>query len=410
MTTTSLGTTVVIDRVTAAVAAEASTQISATPSSAARSGSVGPATSRSRLLSWPLVKVLVADFAAMCSFYLLLSAVPMYLEAAGAGSAGAGLSTGALMLASVAAGMGTPRLADRVGHRWALTIGLVLLGVPALALALSSSLMVVATVCVVRGVGFAVVLTAVGSLTAELLPADRRGEGLGVMGVVSCVPAVLALPLGVALVPVLGFSGVFELGAALAAIAVVAAVATKAPSEAAGGQAETVGMVAGFRRPALVGPAVVFAVTALAGGVVVSFLPAAVGQGGGGAVLAVALLVRSLVATFTRWLAGRLADRHGAERLLVPGLVLSAAGMLALLFVGHAAGVLVGMVVFGAGFGVSQTASLAVMIDRAGPAVWSPRTPCGTSLTTSDGVSGRWPSGSWSHPSATRPPSPPPPW
>ena len=321
--------------------------------------------SQSRLLSWPLVKVLTADFAAMCSFYLLLSAVPMYLEAAGAGTVGAGLSTGVMMFASVAAGMATPRLSVLVGHRWALAIGLVLLGVPALALPLSTSLAAVAAVCVVRGVGFAVVLTAVGTLTTELLPADRRGEGLGLMGVVSSVPAVVALPLGVALVPSLGFTGVFVAGAAMAAVALVAAMAVKPPAAPA---AETalVGMIAGFRRPALVGPAVVFGVTALAGGVVVSFLPAAVGHGGGAAVVAVALLVRSLLATFTRWLAGRLADRHGADRLLVAGLVVSAAGMLALVFVGHAAGVLAGMVLFGAGFGVSQTASLAIMVDRAG--------------------------------------------
>ena len=53
-------------------------------------------------------------------------------------------------------------------------------------------------------------------------------------------------------------------------------------------------------------------------------------------------------------------------RALVAGLVVSAAGMLALAFAGHAAGVLAGMVLFGAGFGISQTASLAIMVDRAG--------------------------------------------
>src|SRR5690348_17834189 len=59
----------------------------------------GPA-SRPRLVSARFAAALLSSFGALTSFYLLLSVTPMYAMSAGAGSAGAGLVTGSLMLRS----------------------------------------------------------------------------------------------------------------------------------------------------------------------------------------------------------------------------------------------------------------------------------------------------------------------
>src|SRR6266545_6460482 len=185
--------------------------------------SPGVVAARPRVLTWPLVRLLVTDFGAMTGFYLLLSAVPLYATSIGAGGIGACLSTGVLMLASVAAELITPRLAGRFGYRRALLGGLILLGAPALLLPLCSTVLAIMAVSVVRGIGFAVVVVTIGALGATVVPAERRGEGLGVLGVVSSVPAIVALPLGVWLVPLIGYPLVFAAGAA-AALAGVAAV------------------------------------------------------------------------------------------------------------------------------------------------------------------------------------------
>ncbi|RIQ29150.1 MFS transporter, partial [Jiangella rhizosphaerae] len=65
--------------------------------------------------------------------------------------------------------------------------------------------------------------------------------------------------------------------------------------------------------------------------------------------------------------AGRLGDRHGQARLLVPGLLLAAAGLLGVSLTGTAAAVVAGAAVFGAGFGVLQNATLALMYARVRP-------------------------------------------
>lgn len=122
-------------------------------------------------------------------------------------------------------------------------------------------------------------------------------------------------------------------------------------------------MLAGLRAPALRRPASAFFVTAMAGGIVVSFLPLAVGRASAN-LAAAALLAQAAAATATRWWAGRHGDRHGPARLLMPAVLAASAGMLAITLTTSPAAVLAGMVVFGAGFGACQNASMATMLDR----------------------------------------------
>jgi predicted MFS family arabinose efflux permease len=322
------------------------------------------APARPQLMSRALLLLLIASFGAETGFYLLLSVVPLYATSVGASGVGAGLATGALMFATVAAEMATPRLVGRFGYRLVFAVGLVLLGAPALALVGATGMAVILAVCVVRGLGFAIVVVVGAALVARLVPAERRGEGLGLYGLVVGVPAVVALPLGVWLAGQVGYPLVFVAGtgAVLAGLLLVGGL----PGRQAEAE-EPVGVLAGLRNAALLRPATVFAATTMACGVVVSFLPVAVTGSTGGsaaALAALALLAQAAAATLTRWWAGRLGDRHGSAGMLVPGLVASAAGILALVLIDSPVAVVGGMVLFGAGFGVTQNATLSLMFDR----------------------------------------------
>jgi len=314
-----------------------------------------------RLLGAAAGRLLAVDVAAMTSFYLLLSAVPLYAADRGIGTAGAGLSTGVLMVTAVAAELATPGLAARVGFGRLLAVGLVLLGAPALALPGVDGLPGLLAVSAVRGCGFAVVVVAIGALAARAIPEQRRGEGLGVFGVAATVPAVVALPLGVWIAGVAGFPAVFALAAGFAVLAVPLVPGPAALAPIPAGPAVGRGRV-GLPAEA-VRPAVVFFATAVAGGVVVAFLPGGVAPG----VAAPALLVQSVAATLTRWLAGRYADRHGGGRLLAPAVVVTAAGMATAAASRSVPAVLAGMALFGAGFGLAQAASLTTMLQSVPP-------------------------------------------
>ncbi|MEU4952151.1 MFS transporter [Streptomyces lavendulae] len=318
---------------------------------------------RPPLLTPPLLRRFVSVLGASASFHLLLSVVPGYATPVGGGGA-AGLATGALMLATVAGEFATPALVDRYGYRAVLAVGLGLLGVPALALPLSRDLGWIVAVCLLRGLGYGFTLVAGGALTASLIPAARRGEGLALVGIVGGVPALVALPLGVWLAAHSGYGLVFASGGAFA-LAALASVPGLPDRVRASGRAVGIGIGIGegLRSAGLRRPAVVFAFAAMVSGIVVTFLPLAVRGAATGSV-AVALFVQPAAATAGRWVAGRVGDRRGSGGLVLPGLLLSAAGTLLMVATAEPVVVVVAAGVFGTGFGILQNATLTLMYAR----------------------------------------------
>ena len=320
-----------------------------------------------RLLSVPLAVTFLAEFTSLTSFFLLLSVMPMLAVAAGAGSSAAGLITGSLLLGTVTAEVVAAAAIRRFGYRMVLAAGAVLLGAPALAMLAREPQAVMVSVSLVRGFGFGLCGVATGALTAKLLPPGRRGEGLGLLGVVSGVPAIIALPAGVWLAG-------HHLAAAAAAMAAVAGLlplpairwlpggrearqtarAGRMPGARGRGRGRTAG--AALRLP------LIFAAATIAAGVLDSFLPLVKGIPSN--LCSAALLVQAITATLSRWQAGKHGDRYGHARLLIPALAVAALGMATMMLLGSPVMIFAGMVLFGAGFGVIENATFALLIEQ----------------------------------------------
>ncbi|MGW6282416.1 MFS transporter [Kribbella sp. NPDC055071] len=309
-----------------------------------------------RRFAWLLVMV----FGSGLSMYLLTSVVPLYLAANGSGGIGAGLSTGAMMLSAVGVELLVPRMLAGWGYRVVLGLGLLLLGAPSLILLATASLPVVLAVCVVRGAGLAILVVGAVALVAEVAPAARRGEALGVYGLAVGVPAIIGLPLGVYLTNLIGFGALFV----LAAVASLVGLFTLgAMPRSASAEEQHLNVLGGVRRSGLLMPTLVFAAVTVAAGISVTFLPLAV-AGDKHSLIATALLLQAAAAPGARWLAGRYGDRIGPAKLLPAALVLAALGAGALVLIGTPAAIVVGATLFGIGFGASQNLTLTLMYNR----------------------------------------------
>ena len=318
-----------------------------------------------RLLSVPLAATFLAEFTSLTSFFLLVSVMPMLAAAAGASSAGAGLITGSLLLGTVAAEAAAAAAISRFGYRIVLAAGAVLLGAPALAMLAREPEAVMVSVSLVRGFGFGLCGVATGALTAKLLPPERRGEGLGLLGIVSGVPAIVALPAGIWLAG-------HHLAVAAAAMAAAAGLLPLAVIRWLPGAHQARRTDRARRMPAARGSGrmagaalrlpLIFAAATVAAGVLDSFLPLAKGIPSN--LSSATLLVQAIAATLTRWQAGKHGDRYGHARLLVPALTGAALGMVAMMVLGSPVVIFAGMVLFGAGFGVIENATFALLIEQ----------------------------------------------
>ncbi|SHF65408.1 MFS transporter [Streptoalloteichus hindustanus] len=325
------------------------------PVSTARAGSV---------FSPAMVFLLLCTFGGFAGFYLLLSVVPLAVASGSAGAAGAGLVTGALMVATVAVQPPLPRLLARFGYRTALLAGTVALGAPSALLVLSTDLGPVVGVSLLRGAGFGIFVVASSAAAAELVPDHLRGRGTGWYGVANGVGAVLGLPFGVLLGDVLGRGWVFVLAAALPLAGALAAIGVRAPRPAPVRRAR---VLSGLADPPTLRPFVLQAASTVASGVIVTFLPLVVPHALAW-VVPVALALQQLGVTVARGAAGALGDRYGHERLLAPAVLATGLGVLSGVWADRPWAVLAGSVLFGLGLGAVQNATLTLMLQRAGRA------------------------------------------
>jgi predicted MFS family arabinose efflux permease len=277
-----------------------------------------------------MLPLAVMTSAGFSGYALLLTVAPLWAVHGGATAAGSGLVNGVLLLFTVLTQLLVPRALRTFGWGPVLTAGLVLLGVPGALYSLSDMLGVVLALSAVRGVGFGVLTVTGSAAVAALVGPRRRGEAIGAYGLAVAAPNLVLLPSAPWVAESVGFWAVFTLSALPlagipAGLALAAALRRRAPDLRPGKQAardpgdpES----AAYRR--LVRPMMLLLVVTLAGGAAVTFTPqmvddAPVATGG--------LFLMGLSAAISRWRAGILADRHGAQRFLVPLLPLTGLGM-----------------------------------------------------------------------------------
>lgn len=311
------------------------------------------------ILTGPMLALAGLTFTAMSSFYLLFSAAPVHAVSLG-GPSRAGLATGALMATTIAGEFAAPRIMMRIGRRAALAAALTAMAAPCL-LTFSDRFPLALVSCAARGAGLGVMLVGSYSFAAELAPASRRTEALGLYGLASAIPAILCVPLGPWSLATFGSAATAILAAILAIVGLACVPALPLRAAHAGGDQPR--PLPALQRIAW--PTTSLAVGAMVTGVTITFLPAAHPELSQGMIM-LAMLVQNIFSAGVRWISGRPIDRRGPEAAIIGGVVAAVLGALCLSQSGAPA-VIAGMVIVGIAFGVLQSATLAQLLDRVSP-------------------------------------------
>jgi MFS family permease len=325
---------------------------------------------RSGIAGAPFRLTLAVTVLGFGGYALLFPVVPLWAaRGGGAGALGAGITTAVLMLTTVATQLAVPWLMRRVGHRWVLGVGLVLLGAPAPMFALSAAPGPLIAVSAVRGIGFGLLTVVGAAMVAELVPAAQHGRAMGWYGIGVGAPQLFLLAAGVATVDRWGFLPVFiAAGVAplLGALLVPLIHLPERPESPADNRPD-LGRGSGAALRSGVGPLVAMAACALAQGGLVTFLPLAVV--GGGALVPAALLGASAGGLVGRFATGVLVDRFGiGGRIVGPAAVVTGLGSaLPAALLGSPVAVVAGAVLVGAGFGAVQNDALTALLATFGP-------------------------------------------
>ena len=300
------------------------------------------------------------SFAVFFSAFQLFPTAPFRIRELGGDTFAAGLFLACLTFASAASAPFTGAMADRFGLRRTLRVGGVALTVFSVGYAVLQDYRLMLALTVVHGVFWSGVLTGSAAYMTGILPPTRRAEGIAYWGLAS----VVALAVG----PTIGFwlyqFGWFTLCAVMGALnLVVAVVAWRLPKERPHPHQE---------KSAGHGPLIEWRVLVLSAtlmlysysyGAITSFA-AMYGEASGSTPKGLYLTVVGFAIIATRPFLGRIADRVGYVRLLVPCLVLISVGLVVLVGGGGRPRLILSAVIFGAGYGTAYPVYAAYLLQR----------------------------------------------
>lgn len=312
------------------------------------------------------------DFLILCAANLLLyfglqmqiPILPAYVLALGGDQVAVGTMVTAFAVAAVAMRPVSGWALDRFSRQAVIIGGIAIGALAAFAYIPASSLGMILVVRLAQGAGFGLASTGLGTLAADIIPAVRRGEGVGYFGLTTNVAMALGPGLAITLMQRSGFPAAFGASAAVvvASLFAIRIMPRRAPSRVE---------VAPFGFGSVLEPAALLpaSVMLLLGTVVTGMITFIMlfGQEIGVANVGFVFVIYAVTMAAARPVSGRLFDRRGPVWVLLPGTLLMSAAMLALSLSRSAAGLAVGAGLYGVAYGAIQPSLHAWMINRVRP-------------------------------------------
>jgi len=167
------------------------------------------------------------------SFHLLIPVVPLYVTRIGVGEAAVGLILGTFAFSSMLWRPLAGWLADRHGRRPLVILGTAVFAVAALGYSVVGGLGAFLVLRFFHGIGMGFGPTAASTVVADVAPAARRGEAMGVFGLTATTGLAFAPYAAIEVFERWGPHAVFALSAAvgLAAVALAWAIPETRPPE-----------------------------------------------------------------------------------------------------------------------------------------------------------------------------------
>lgn len=251
--------------------------------------------------------------------------LPLYIQQLGGREGQIGMIMAMYSVAAILCQLGVGSLVDRFGRKPFIVLGAAAITAVSMAFAFSTQLgWHFYLLRFLQGLAFAAFTTSNLTLLADLVPASRRAEAVGIFGVSGLVTIALAPAFGEAILRAFGFHALFAGTVLLGAGTLAVCLATDVPRPASVESAQPLG--SGFWR----GFAHVMLSAfqfGLANSITFVFLPP-FARVVGLPRIAPFYIVYTVMAVAVRVVGGRLADRLERRQVILPSLVGLAAGIL----------------------------------------------------------------------------------
>lgn len=306
--------------------------------------------------------VMTVSFLMFTSMYILLPTLPGYAVKLGGDEKVAGLIIGLYTVAALAVRPWVGNLLDRRGRKVVLIPGIAVFILSSLAYNWISAVWLLLAFRLLHGVGWGATTTSTGTISADVIPAPRRAEGMGYAGISMTLAMAVGPALGLYLVKDYSYTLLFMVSGAIALAALV--VSFFINYEGIKGHGKTAGEKGPLIEKTAVPPALVLFFITLTYGGVITFLPQ-YAKFRGIENIGLFFTVYALILFISRPITGKLADRFGSGPILVPGIFFVAGALVTLVYAKSLGMFLFSGVLYAIGFSAVQPVLNALTISLA---------------------------------------------
>ncbi|MFJ7510980.1 MFS transporter [Peribacillus simplex] len=312
------------------------------------------------------IMICLANMCIFMGFQMTMPTLPLFVEQLGGDDRLVGAVLGIFTFSALLVRPIAGRLLETKGRRIVFLAGLAIFALSVGSFGFMGSIGLLFMMRIVQGVGWGFSSTASGTIASDIIPAKRRGEGMGYYGLSGNLALAFGPSLGLFLVTVLPFQELFLICSLLGLFTIIAASLIRYqkvesdPSAAVRAKRFDI-----YEKSALQPSLLIFFISVTFGGIA-TFLPLYTAEKGVDGIQWY-FLVYAMALMVTRLFAGRLYDRRGHRAIFVPSTVLIMAGMLLLAWMPSEAVLYIAAVLYGFGFGSVQPTLQAWSIEKTAP-------------------------------------------
>ncbi|MDN3019880.1 MFS transporter [Paenibacillus sp. BSR1-1] len=315
---------------------------------------------KERIWTRDFVLIVLANFFVFIGFQMTLPTIPLFVEELGGNDQLIGIVVGIFTFSSLLLRPYAGKTLETRGRGFVFLMGLAIFVISVGSFGFMTSITLLFMVRVVQGVGWGFSTTASGTIATDLIPAARRGEGMGYYGLSGNLALAFGPSLGLAMTSIITFKQLFLICAGLGLVALLLSSKirykkverTQAPAK-----------LNLYEKSALKPSMLLFFLTVTFGGIA-TFLPlyTAEKQIEG---LQWYFLLYAAALMVTRTFSGQLYDRKGHQAVYIPGTLLIMLAMVLLAWLPNSLVLYLAAILYGLGFGTVQPALQAWSIEKA---------------------------------------------
>ena len=327
--------------------------------------------SRNKQSLWTkdFLSISFTSFFLFIGFYILLTTLPIYvLEDLHGDETEVGLIVSIFLIAAVICRPFTGKWVDELGRRKILLIAMCIFSVSSFFYFWADSLPLLLALRFLHGIGFGMATTATGAIIADIIPNERKGEGLGYYATFMNLAMVIGPFTGLTLLQYASMSWIFILCTFLAVIALLLSMIASIPASSPIIDKENKKIsFSSFFEKGAIPVSIVVGILSFSYAGILSFISIYAKQLDLLEVASFFFVVYATAILVSRPFTGKWFDLYGENKIIYPSILLFAVGMFILSQANHSLTFLLAGAFIGLGYGTITPSLQTVAIKNADP-------------------------------------------